>query len=160
MSIENTPRFKRLQDALAAIEKLRLSERMQQTALEYLLNSDIATSSKADNPPQPSSSIDVTSAQSSSLRDFMTEMGSEAAISVIPCLMYWAMKHENITLFNENKLSELYRLSGRKPPKNIKKTMQHLCAANYGRAKSVGNGEIELTKVGEDYVLHDAKKIE
>ena len=91
------------------------------------------------------------------LRDYIAALKPKGAVAEIPALMYWAKLNEGKEMVDENGIVELYRRAGLRPPKNVSQSLRDLSSKKYGRLEAVeGNtGHVRLSRVGEDYVLHD-----
>lgn len=153
MSIKETPKYKKLQEALIAVNDLNIPECLQSVSLEYLLNEYMFdTECETIQSKQNNMSEQKTS---SSLRGYIEKLSPKGAVVEIPCLFYWAHTRENQESLDEKGIIELYRRAGLKPPKNVIQSLRDLCSKKYGRVEAVGNGRFKLSRVGEDFVLHD-----
>lgn len=159
--MKNTPQYKQLQEALEALEELKIPENLKKTALEHLLGHRVepAPSSFAAIPANgPDAHFLPAAPQASSLRAFIADLKPKGAVTEIPCLVYWAKMQENVDSVDEKGVVELYRRAGLKPPKNLNQSLRDLSSKKkYGRLESAGNGLFKLSRVGEDFVLHDVK---
>ncbi len=147
-----------LKKALSFLDELQLPEHLQATALEYLLRGvdvgqNVANKSVALLPASLGESA-------GSLREFIIDLKPKGAVAEIPCLMYWAHHTDQKDSLSEKEVVELYRMSGLRPPKNVSQSLRDLCSKKYGRLEAVAgmNGYVRLSRVGEDFVLHDVKK--
>ncbi len=160
MTIKDSSQYKQLKDALEALSELSVPENLQKTALEHLLRQNPGGVSVPSNPPMTGGSAGLLPAvPTSSLRDFIAEMKPKGAVAEIPCLLYWSKTQENVESLDERGVVDLYRRAGLKPPKNVAQSFRDLCSKRYGRLESVEgkNGHVRLSRVGEDFVLHDVR---
>lgn len=163
MTIKEKDEYKKLEEALSVINELKVPENLQKTALEFLLNHNAVATNANPALPAPHKVVGAAISpphQSSSLRDFVGEMKPKGAVAEIPCLLYWARTNDQKEALDEKGIIELYRMSGLKPPKNVTQSLRDLCSKKYGRLESVADqkGFVRLSRVGEDFVLHDIKK--
>ena len=160
MTIKDSDQYKQLKDALEALSELNVPENLQKTALEHLL----CQNGGGLNVPSKPQAIAVNTGllpavPTSSLRNFIAEMKPKGAVAEIPCLLYWANAQENVESMDEKGIIDLYRRAGLRPPKNVAQSLRDLCSKKYGRLESVAgkNGHVGLSRIGEDFVLHDVK---
>lgn len=162
MTVRETDEYKKLEEALSVINELKVPENLQKTALEFFLNHNMVAENANLALPAPQKVIGaVTPLHSPTpLRDFIEEMKPKGAVAEIPCLLYWAKTNDQKEALDEKGIIELYRMSGLKPPKNVTQSLRDLCSKKYGRLESVADqkGFVKLSRVGEDFVLHDVKK--
>ena len=90
-----------------------------------------------------------------SLRSFVSRLQLKGAVNEIPCLAYWAKTYEKRELLDEKAIIELYRRAGLRPPKNVHQSFRDLCSKKYNRLESAENSQVRLSRVGEDFVIHD-----
>jgi hypothetical protein len=82
-------------------------------------------------------------------------------VEEIPALLYWARENENVADCNEASIIALYRRGDIRPPKQVGQSMRDLASKKkYGRLDAVQGkaGHVALSRVGEDFVLHDLMK--
>lgn len=160
MTTDNTKQLQNLKESLKAIEELKVPEHLQDTALSYLLGGSLkvsATPGAHGSTPAAQGTIVISQPQAQPLREFIAEFKPKGAVSEIPCLLYWFKVNESQDSASEEKIVELYRRAGLKPPKNVTQSLRDLCSKKYGRVDSLGGGLFKLSRVGEDFVLHDVK---
>jgi hypothetical protein len=61
---------------------------------------------------------------------------------------------------SEDDIVALYRRVGNRPPKHVAQSMRDLSSKRYLRLKAVAgkSGHVNLSRPGEDFVLHDLMK--
>jgi hypothetical protein len=159
--MKETDEFKKLKEALQVLDQLNVPEHLQSTALDYLLNHGALAANGNSAPVAHSRGADASMHTSTptSLRGFVEEMKPKGAVAEIPCLLYWAKTHEDRHAFDEKGVIELYRMAGLKPPRNVAQSLRDLASKRYGRVEAVSDqkGHVRLSRVGEDFVLHDVK---
>ena len=160
MTIKDSAQYKQLKDALEALNELSVPENLQKTALEHLLWQKPRSVNPPLNPPMIEAGEGLLPAvPASSLRSFIAEMKPKGAVAEIPCLLYWSKMQENVEFLDEKGIVDLYRRAGLRPPKNVAQSFRDLSSKKYGRLESAPgkNGHVGLSRVGEDFVLHDVK---
>ena len=148
-----------LKKALTQIEELKIPQHLQDTSLKFLLN----LPSPTHLPPKGAAlqaGIPPASQEVSDLRSFMASVKLTGAVNQIPCLLYWAKQKGEAAEADEKAVIELYRRAGLKPPKNVTQSIRDLCSKKYGRLEVTPgqSGYVQISRVGEDFVIHDATK--
>lgn len=155
MAIKETAQYQDLVEALAALKDLSIPENLQKTALEHLLGGTTARAEARSAIPIPLLAAPLKMTTEPTLRDFIGHLKPKGAVAEIPTLVYWAKEHENKEVLDERGIIELYRRAGLRPPKDVKQSLRDLCSKKYGRLEASGNGQVRLSRVGEDFVIHD-----
>jgi hypothetical protein len=155
MTLKDTVQHQQLVEALAVLKDLNVPEHLQQTALSHLLSQPSASGQIAT----PSlSNPSASTATTKDLRAFIAELKPKGAVTEIPCLLYWAKMYEERESLDEKGVIEFYRRAGLRPPKNVAQSLRDLCSKRYGRLEVADSGQVRLSRVGEDFVLHDVIK--
>lgn len=153
MSLKEQEKAERIRGSLRVIEELAIPEHLQSTAFEYLLMSGEPRTKQT--PGKSAAQSNPTSTHN--LREYVAALNLKTAVVEIPALLYWAASNENAEEVDEKGLVELYRRAGLRPPKNIAQSLRDLASKKYGRLESVSGkpGFVRLSRVGEDFVIHD-----
>lgn len=155
MSIKNTARYNELKEALDILQELKVPQGLEEVALKHLL-----TSSGRSLPvvlPSVPFGGSSNGAGTKDLREYIAAVKPKGAVAEIPALLFWAKSNEDKDVVDEKGMIELYRRAGLRPPKNVAQSFRDLSSRKYGRLEAVEGqaGYVRLSRVGEDYVLHD-----
>jgi len=155
MTIKESTQYETLVEALVVLKDLAIPESLQKIALEHLLGKTQPSAACGSGllVPELAAPLKIETAQT--LRDFIGNLKPKGAVAEIPSLAYWAKEYEKKEVLDEKGIIELYRRAGLRPPKDVKQSFRDLCSKRYGRLESAGNGLVRLSRVGEDFVLHD-----
>ncbi len=157
--LKKSPQYEQLKEAMELIRDLEIPEHLQEKALVHLLQGSqakpAATAAASDAGEHGGSHADT----GIILRDFIAKCQPKGAVEEIPALLYWARQSENVTEVNESDIVGLYRRGGIRPPKQVSQSMRDLSSKKkYGRLDSVRSGYVALSRIGEDFVIHDLMK--
>ncbi len=160
MSIKNSARYDELKDALQVLNELKIPDALHEVALKHLLSGHEASPIAAPGSGRSLVPIPLPSggpAGTKELRNFIGGLKPKGAVAEIPCLLYWAKTHEEKDEIDEKGIVELYRRAGLRPPKNVAQSLRDLASRKYDRLEAVAGqpGYVRLSRVGEDFVLHD-----
>jgi hypothetical protein len=159
--LKKSPQFEQLKEAMELIRELKIPDHLQEKALAHLLQG-----TQAPSPANPAGGEargnggSGTDTETGNLREFIAAYGPKGAVEEIPALIHWARKHEKVDSFSEDDIVALYRRAGIRPPKHVAQSMRDLSSKRYLRLKAVAgkSGHVNLSRPGEDFVLHDLMK--
>jgi hypothetical protein len=157
MILVNESKVSAIKEALETLEKLSIPDHLQEVAFQYLLVSDDKAPSTHGHHKGGHIALPATHSTTHGLREYIGLLDLKTAVAEIPALLYWAMTNEQIKATDENGVLELYRRAGLRPPKNIAQSLRDLSSKRYGRLEAISGqqGFIKLSRVGEDFVIHD-----
>lgn len=154
----SNPKVETLREALGVLEDLMVPEHLQSVALKFLLSEEDARAHKPavgkTNSERRSANV---SGETGDLRSFISATQPKGAVAEIPALLFWARANESKETFNEKDVVELYRRAALRPPKDIAQSFRDLYSKKYMRLEAVDGekGHVRLSRVGDDFVIHD-----
>jgi hypothetical protein len=150
-----TTRATALASAIDVLAQLKVPEHLQDTALNFLLKQDGLSAPATGSQPRLAP-LSGSAQPEEELRGFIARVKPKGAVSEIPTLLYWALRNENKESADEKTVVELFRRSGLRPPKNVMQSLHDLSSKRYMRLEPASEkGFFKLSRVGEDYVLHE-----
>jgi hypothetical protein len=162
--LKKSVQYAQLKEAMELIGELKVPEHLQDTALAHLLSS-VPTPAKAAPAAgashQAGANANGATMAGGPVLEFIAKHKPKGAVEEIPALLYWARENEKATEWNETDIIQLYRRADIKPPKNVGQSMRDLSSKKkYGRLDAVTAkvGYVTLSRVGEDFILHNLFK--
>jgi hypothetical protein len=153
----SNPKVEALSEALGVLEDLMVPEHLQSVALKFLLSGENAPAHKHAGKTNSERRSATVSGETGDLRSFISATQPKGAVAEIPALLFWARANESKETFNEKDVVELYRRAALRPPKDIAQSFRDLYSKKYMRLEAVDGekGHVRLSRVGEDFVIHD-----
>ena len=155
MAMKHSDEYARLEEALEVVSELKMPPHLEAVAFEYLLSAGHPQAQS--RAPAITPTANAAPSAPSDLRAFIAAAKPTSSVSEIPALLYWARAAEKKDAVNEKDVIELYRRAGMRPPKDVTQSFRDLCKKKYMRLEPVqgARGAYRLSRVGEDFVLHD-----